>query len=218
MSRAPASRNKAANTRYDGPENRRLVLEAALIVFSDLGFAGASTRAIAARAGIEQGHLAYYFPSKLALWQQVIEAFARDGEAYLAAHLTPQILSDPRQAAQDVLPGYLRSFADNPRLTRLMLQEFSVLSERHAWVVETIGRPVWDRLRPLFQALADAGALGGATPEIAYFSMIGAALITFGNPDLIGAMSGADPLATAWIDRAIDHMIRPILAPDVSKR
>lgn len=209
----PMPRPKATNTRYDGAENRRLVLEAALSIFSDLGFAGASTRAIAARAGIEQGHLAYYFPSKLALWQQVIEAFAREGEAYLAAHLTPEMLADPRQAARQVLPGYLRSYANNPRLTRLMLQEFSVLSERHEWVVETMGRPVWERLRPLFQALAEAGALGDATPEIAYFSMIGAALITFGNPDLIGAMTSADPLEAKWIDRAIEHMMGRILAP-----
>lgn len=213
MPRAKAANARYAKTRYDGAENRRLVLEAALTVFSDLGFAGASTRAIASRAGIEQGHLAYYFPSKLALWQQVIEAFAREGELYLAGHLTPDMLRDPRQAAQNVLPGYLRSYAENPRLTRLMLQEFSVLSERHAWVVETIGKPVWDRLRPLFQALAGAGALGHATPEIAYFSMIGSALITFGNPDLIAAMTEADPRAPSWIERAIDHMIRQILIP-----
>jgi len=205
-------RAKAANTRYDGPENRRLLLEAALVVFSDLGFTGASTRAIAARAGIEQGHLAYYFPSKLALWQQVIEAFARDGEAYLAAHLTPSMRSDPQRAAWDVLPGYLRTFAENPRLTRLMLQEFSVLSERHAWVVEMIGKPVWNRLGPLFHALAGAGALGNTPPEIAYFSMIGSALITFGNPDLVSALCGADPRDAGWIEKAIEHIIGPIAA------
>jgi AcrR family transcriptional regulator len=65
--------------RYDGADNRRAVLDAALTVFADLGFEAASTRAIAAAAGLEQGHLAYYFPSKAALWQQVVEAFAREG-------------------------------------------------------------------------------------------------------------------------------------------
>ncbi|WP_206244498.1 TetR/AcrR family transcriptional regulator [Novosphingobium terrae] len=206
-------REASAKARYDGQENRRLVLEAALQVFSDLGFAGASTRVIAAAAGIEQGHLAYYFPSKLALWQQVIEAFARDGEAYLAEHLTDQALADPAATARAILPGYLRSFAANPRLTRLMLQEFSVLSPRHDWVVEHIGKPVWQRLSPLFRALAAGGHLGSAQPEIAYFSLIGAALITFGNPELVQALTGADTHGEAWIDQAIAHMLRPILPP-----
>ena len=200
-----------AKARYDGPENRRLVLEAALNIFSDLGFAGASTRAIAAAAGIEQGHLAYYFPSKLALWQQVVEAFARDGEAYLAEHLTQDAVTDPVQAARSILPGYLRGFASNPRLTRLMLQEFSVLSPRHEWVVEHIGRPVWQRLSPLFHALGECGHLGSAQPEMAYFSLIGAALITFGNPDLVQALTGADTHSEAWIEQAIAHMLRSVL-------
>ncbi|MFD2782053.1 TetR/AcrR family transcriptional regulator [Novosphingobium pokkalii] len=70
--------------RYDGADNRRAVLDAALTVFADLGFEAASTRAIAAAAGLEQGHLAYYFPSKAALWQQVVEAFAREGKTCCA--------------------------------------------------------------------------------------------------------------------------------------
>jgi len=202
-----------AKARYDGQENRCLILEAALTVFSDMGFAGASTRAIAAVAGIEQGHLAYYFPSKLALWQQVIEAFAREGEAYLTAHLTPQVMADPVAAARDVLPGYLRTFATNPRLTRMMLQEFSVLSGRHEWVVRHIGQPVWERLRPLFEALAKAGLLAAAPPAVAYFSMIGSALIGFGNPELARALADIDTQDASWINQSIAHIIKPLLTP-----
>ncbi len=197
--------------RYDGGENRRIVLEAALRVFADVGFAAASTRAIAAEAGIEQGHLAYYFPTKLALWRQVVEAFARSGEAYLQAHLGTDFETDASLLAQQILPGFLRTFAQEPRLTRLMLQEFSIKSDRHEWVVETFGRPVWILLQPLFAALARQGRLGGASPEIAYFSLIGAALITFGNGALVREMAGVEPANEAWIDAAIAHMIAPVL-------
>lgn len=210
------ARPNPTKSRYDGPETRRLVLEAALKVFSEQGFAGASTRAIAAQAGIEQGHLAYYFPSKLALWQQVIEAFAHEGGAYLAEQLIDDSLADPLATAHRVLPGYLRSFARNPRLTRLMLQEFSVLSDRHQWVVETMGKPIWQRLKPLFDALAQTGRLGRTKPEIAYFSMIGAALITFGNPELVRNLTGADPDEAQWLDMAIAHILLPILGPSAA--
>lgn len=199
--------------RYDGEENRRVVLEAALQVFSQVGFAAASTRAIAAAAGIEQGHLAYYFPTKLQLWRQVVEAFAHAGEVHLRHQLAGDGLEDPVTTALRVLPGYLRTFAEEPRLTRLMLQEFSVTSERHQWVVETFGQPVWDLLRPLFEALAAQGRLAGADPAIAYFSLIGSALITFGNADLVRSMTGGDPAAAQWFEAAIAHMIAPVVMP-----
>lgn len=203
--------------RYDGEENRRVVLEAALRVFSEVGFAAASTRAIAAAAGIEQGHLAYYFPTKLMLWRQVLDAFARKGEAHLRENLSGDTLIDAVATAQRVLPGFLRTFAEEPRLTRLMLQEFSVASERHEWLVDTFGRPVWKLLAPLFEALARQGRLAGAGPEVAYFSLIGSALITFGNSELVRSMTGAEPSDEAWIERAISHMIGPVLMPVASR-
>lgn len=199
--------------RYDGADNRRAVLDAALTVFADLGFEAASTRAIAATAGLEQGHLAYYFPSKAALWQQVVEAFAREGEDLLRVALEGDDLSRPEQTAARVLPGLLRVFARNPRLTRLMLQEFSVHSPRHQWVVDTFGAPVWRLLEPLFAALRAHGRLSGAPPAVAYFNLVGAALITFGNRELILRLAGCDTGEEATVDAAIAYILGPVLAP-----
>jgi len=203
--------NESRSNRYHSQENRRAALKAALVVFSNHGFSGATTRAIAAEAGIEQGHLAYYFPSKLALWQQVVETFIEDTEAYLADAMARVDLRDPIAAAKTVLPGYLRSFATRPRLTRMMMQEFSVQSVRFDWVLERLGRPIWQQLSPLFQALEDAGHFGTATSEMAYFSLMGSTVITFGNPDVITTLSGINTQDPAWIEGAIAHMLVPIL-------
>lgn len=115
----------------------------------------------------------------------VIETLARDGETFLREHLTPEVLADSIATTQAVLPPFLRTFATQPRLTRLMLQEFSVISPRHGWVVANFGLSVWHLLDPLFAGLAKHGRLAGARPKIAYSSLIGVALITFGNPDLV---------------------------------
>jgi AcrR family transcriptional regulator len=199
--------------RYDGADNRRAVLDAALTVFADRGFEAASTRAIAAAAGLEQGHLAYYFPSKAALWQQVVEAFAREGEEVLRGLLAGDDLADPARTARAVLPALLRVFARNPRLTRLMLQEFSVGSPRHQWVVDTFGAPVWRLLEPLFGALRDKGLLSGAPPAVAYFNLVGAALITFGNQALILRLAGCDTAEPGTVDAVIAYILGPVLAP-----
>jgi AcrR family transcriptional regulator len=212
MARLPRKDEKARGSRYDGAEKRRQLLIAALELFSRIGYDAASTRAIAAAAGIEQGHLAYYFPSKMALWQQVIETFAREPERRLRERLPLCADLSAVEAAQSVLPDFLRTFAENPSLTRLMLQEFSVTSERQTWLVEHFAQPVWVLLSPLLVRLRAEGALGGADPEMAYFSMIGSALITFGNTGLIQQLSGASPGSTNWREAAIQHMIRPVLA------
>src|SRR5918997_1161023 len=46
------------------PERRRKILEAALRVFSEKGFGGASLRAIAREAGVTQPLIYWYFDSK----------------------------------------------------------------------------------------------------------------------------------------------------------
>ena len=198
--------------RYDGAQNRLRVLEAALDVFSQVGYAGASTRAIAASAGIEQGHLAYYFPNKMALWQQVVETFAQQTEQQLRDHMALCGAADAFTIAQSALPVLLRGLAQNPRLTRLMLQEFSVSSDRSAWLADNFARPIWHLLMPLFQRLRADGYLGGSAPEIAYFSLIGSALITFGNTTLVAQFSGCDPNASIWVEEAIRHMLAPVFA------
>ena len=206
-SQTPTTGDRRA-PRYDGVENRRRALEAALDVFSQLGYEAASTRMIAARAGIEQGHLAYYFPSKMNLWKQVVETFAQAAEQRLREQLALHGETDAATTARAVLPLFLRSLADNPRLTRLMLQEFSVSSERSAWLAEHFAKPVWSLLAPLFMRLQRDGHFPGTPPEIAYFSLVGSALITFGNRDLIEQFSGADTGSADWIDAAIAHMLR----------
>jgi AcrR family transcriptional regulator len=196
--------------RYDGAKNRQRVLEAALDVFSQVGYEGASTRAIAAAAGIEQGHLAYYFPSKMVLWRQVIETFARQIEQRLAQHIALFEGASACDIARSALPALLRGFAENPRLTRLMLQEMSVSSDRSAWLAENFAQPVWRLLAPVFSRMRADGYLGGAAPEIAYFSLIGAALITFGNCTLIAQFSGVDPTGEDWVEEAIRHMLAQV--------
>ncbi|WP_164852676.1 TetR/AcrR family transcriptional regulator [Novosphingobium umbonatum] len=196
--------------RYDGAQNRLRVLDAALDVFSQVGYEGASTRAIAAAAGIEQGHLAYYFPNKMALWRQVIETFAQQAEQRLAHHIALSEGAPACAIARAALPVLLRGFAENPRLTRLMLQEMSVSSDRSTWLAENFAQPVWRLLAPVFSQMRADGYLGGTAPEIAYFSLIGAALITFGNRALIAQFSGIDPADEHWVEEAIAHMLAPV--------
>ena len=54
-------------------ENERLILEAAEKVFAEAGFGGATMQLIADMAGLPKANLHYYFPTKEALYRQVVQ-------------------------------------------------------------------------------------------------------------------------------------------------
>ena len=67
------SLNKAVLKGAVRASNERAILAAAEVVFAEAGYGGATTAAIAARAGVAKANLHYYFATKEALYRAVIE-------------------------------------------------------------------------------------------------------------------------------------------------
>ena len=61
------------NRSDDETSTRDHILDVALEAFSELGFDGASTRTIAARVGVNQGLIPYYFGTKETLWREAVD-------------------------------------------------------------------------------------------------------------------------------------------------
>jgi TetR/AcrR family transcriptional regulator, regulator of cefoperazone and chloramphenicol sensitivity len=61
-----------------GDETRHRIIEAAVELFGEYGFDGASTRDIAARAGVNAPALQYYFENKEGVYRACVEAMADD--------------------------------------------------------------------------------------------------------------------------------------------
>jgi TetR/AcrR family transcriptional regulator len=75
--------------------NERAILAAAEEVFAEAGYGGATTAAIAARAGVAKANLHYYFATKEALYRAVIEQVLT---AWLEAAESFDISDDPAEA------------------------------------------------------------------------------------------------------------------------
>jgi len=105
------SEDSAANR---GDDSREKILRAAEKIFAEKGLAGASVRAITSAAEVNHALISYYFGSKVALYQEVLER-------------TSQLLAEPRFRALEVLrerhgenpiplpelmDAYIRSFFD----------------------------------------------------------------------------------------------------------
>ena len=196
---------------------RHSIVDAALTVFSDSGYEGASTRAIAAAAGMELGHLTYYFKSKEALWREVVKTFTASTQELLDDCLAGADLKDPIGLANIVLPKILRQIAENHRLARLMLQDFSVASSRHDRFVWEVGRPAWLRLRPLFEALQRSS--GSKTDaRLKYYAMMGSVLIFFGSSPEVRQITGINAIDAAVIEDYIALVVSSVVGGKPHRR
>ncbi len=84
-----------------GPESKKRILKAALKVFSERGYKGASMRAIASTAGISVGALYLYFSNKEDLYSTLIK-----DKLDVLADRTGEILrdaQDPAEALKDFI-------------------------------------------------------------------------------------------------------------------
>lgn len=79
------------------------ILGEAVRQFAECGYEGTSIATVAERAGLSKQNLMYYFPTKQALYERVLDNVLDDWLARMAS------LSDPAQEPGDVLRGYVRA-------------------------------------------------------------------------------------------------------------
>ncbi len=81
----PAGRPRIQPRRRQGDSGREQILDAAAQLFTENGFAGTSTRAIALAVGIRQASLYYHFPSKAHILSELLRATVEPSRAAAAA-------------------------------------------------------------------------------------------------------------------------------------
>lgn len=152
-----------ANIRLDSEERRQGIVDAALPLFARKGFAGTTTREIAAAAKVSEALLFKHFPSKAALYREIIRLGCEGHPALAAAdQLVPSGASlvpltvlmvryfvlCPRECPDDFRNRLLvMSFLEDGEYARLVLD----------WVAE--------RVYPKFAACLDAAAREGLLVE-----------------------------------------------------
>src|SRR6266496_3317456 len=134
--------------RLPATDRRLQLLETALDFFARKGFDGATTKEIAAAAGVNEAIIFRHFPSKQALYAAVLDYKHESGEfAETVAHW--QTLMDANDDAglfraiiQKVLDGYRR----DPRPNRVLL--FAALEGHEAGLEQHRQRsfPIYERL------------------------------------------------------------------------
>jgi TetR/AcrR family transcriptional regulator len=189
-------------------ENERALLEAAERVFAEQGFAGATTAAIARRAGVPKANLHYYFATKEGLYRAVVE---RVLTAWLAAASSFDTSDDPRVA----LSAYICAKMDLARAMPLASRIWSAEIMRGAPIIQdfldtTLTEWVAARERSVKRWIA-AGKLKPIEPKVLFY-MIWATTQQYANAaHEMASLNGGRPLDDAAFERAKTQVVATIL-------
>ncbi|MEM9562574.1 MAG: helix-turn-helix domain-containing protein [Actinomycetota bacterium] len=194
---------------------RLALLDAAVEEFAAHGFEGASTRAIAARAGTHQPQINYHFDSKEALWRAAVDRLFDRLDELLG--VTPDAGLDPAVATRDgfaaMIRAFVRAVARLPELNRIMVQEATVDSDRLAWIVDRHTRPRYAMLAGAWCDLRDAGAVPRLDETVLYYSMVGGASLAYVNA-AEARLLGVDPIDDAFVEAHAEALVTMMLGPD----
>jgi len=191
-------------SRPSADPTRERILAAALDLFSERSFEGATTREIAARAGVTQPLLNYHFRSKDELWRAAVDGLF-------------EALSDALGARQDGLRGVdelttarllVREFvifsAHHPQVHRIITQECKTDGPRMDWLVERHIRPLYEATSVRFARLVEQGLMPNIPAPHLYYIVTGAGPTMFVLGPECRRLSGVDPTDPAVINAHAD--------------
>ncbi len=183
---------------------RDRILAAATDLFSERSFDGASTREIAARAGVTQPLLNYHFRSKEELWRAAVDSLFDRLEQTIDERTNGLRGVDEVTTAKLLVREFVTFSARNPQLHRLIMQESKADGPRLDYLVDHHVRPIYERTVALFEHLAARGAVPAIPPTHLYYILTGAGPTMFVLAPECRRLSSLDPSADAVIEAHAD--------------
>lgn len=156
--------DRRANTRQSGPKWRRRaaarpeeLLDAALEVFAEQGFARARLEDVGRRAGVTKGTVYLYFDSKEALFRELVRTKV---ESAIAAG--EQFVREFQGPTRELLVGFIQRYwavmmrPANARLARLLLSELGNFPDLARFYLKEVVR-----VRGVITAIIERGVSRG---------------------------------------------------------
>lgn len=148
--------------------NRRLILDAALDVFSRDGFGGATLDSIASGAGLSKPNVLYYFEGKTEIYVTLLSQL-------LETWLDPLIELDPDGDPVEELLAYVQRKLDMslelPAESKLFAGEMLQGAPRMRAHLEDELKPLFDQKCAIIQNWIDTGRLAPVDPAHLIFSI-----------------------------------------------
>lgn len=191
-------------TRPSADPTRDRIVAAATDLFSERSFEGATTREIAARAGVTQSLLNYHFRSKDELWQAAVDSLFDRLNQTLDERAAGLRGVDDITTAKLLVREFVTFSARNPQLHRIITQESKADGPRMDYLVDRHVRPIYEQTTARLEALARTGAVPPIPPEHLYYILTGAGPTMFVLGPECRRLTSLDPTADDVVEAHAD--------------
>lgn len=189
---------------------RDRIVAAAVDQFSERSFDGATTRDIAARAGVTQPLLTYHFHSKEELWRAAVDSIFELLNQTMDERATGLRGVDELTTAKLLVHEFITFSARNPQLHRIIMQESKADSSRMDYLVDHHVRPIYERTTEIFESLARQGSVPNVPAVHLYYILTGAGPTMFVLAPECRRLSSLDPSDNDVIEAHADAVSRLI--------
>ena len=180
-------------SRPSADPTRERILTAAVDLFSERSFEGATTREIAARAGVTQPLLNYHFRSKEELWRAAVDGLFEALTQALAAREDGLRGVDELTTTRLLVREFIQFSARHPQVHRIITQECKADGPRMDWLVERHIRPLYEATTNRFTRLVEQGLMADIPAPHLYYIVTGAGPTMFVLGPECRRLSGVDP-------------------------
>lgn len=189
--------------------NRKIILEAALDVFSAQGFRGATLDEIATQAGLSKPNLLYYFDSKDAMHRALLDNLL---DIWLEPLRAMDPAGEPRVEIMRYMQRKLQMSRDFPRESRLFANEVLQGAPRLGDILGGALKALVDDRAALIRRWSADGRIAAVDPYHLIFS-IWALTQHYADFDAQIRMIRGDKDPMAGADAFLDELFTRLLAP-----
>ena len=194
-------------TRPSADSTRERILDAALDVFAERSFDGASTREIALRSGVTQPLLNYHFSTKVELWRAAVDRLFALLTSTLSARVEGLRGVDEVTTTRLIMREFVSFSARHPELHRIITGECKTDTPRMDWMVERHIRPLYEDTVARFTHLTEQGHIPSIPPAHLYYILTGAGPTMFVLGPECRRLTGLDPTSEEVVEAHADAVI-----------
>ena len=187
---------------------RERILAAALDLFSERSFEGATTREIATRAGVTQPLLNYHFRSKDELWRAAVDGLFEQLARALSERVDGLRGVDDLTVMRLLVREFIYFSAAHPQVHRIITQECKTDGPRMDWLVERHIRPLYEQTAQRLSSLVEQGSLPDMPLAHLYYIITGAGPTMFVLGPECRRLTGVDPADPSVIEAHADAVCR----------
>ena len=185
---------------------REAILVEARHLFASQGYDGTSLNDIAAGVGIKRASVLHHFPSKEAIYREVLNSSLAEWIDRVIHESDKERPDHGWSYVDDILTTAWRFFMENPELVAIVRRE--AINRRSPLAIDlgTALRPMFQRAAAYFAREMDAGTYRHFDPDQLLLTGYGAILSYFSDLPIVEGLLDRDPLDPTLLEQRLDHL------------